>query len=84
MRMTPGTNQVGLPGRVPERGSNGRNAMWHYLDLPGGKCKVGIPSASYRSWVFVRGDDVVSELAMPSIKRAPGAPMSELHPTRLP
>jgi hypothetical protein len=83
MRMTPGTNQVDVPGRVPECRSNGRNAMWHYLDLPGGECKVGIPSASYRSWVFVRGDDVVSELAMPSIKRAPGAPMSEIPLTRL-
>jgi hypothetical protein len=60
------------------------HAKWHYLDLPGGESKVGIPFAGHRSWVFGRGYDDVSELAMPSIERAPGAPMSEFHLTRFP
>jgi len=52
-------------------------AGFRRTDLPGGDYKFLVPSASLRSWVYVRGDDDAIELTGASIERAPGSPMSE-------
>ena len=38
-------------------------------DLPGGDYQFVVPSATYRSWVYVRGDDDATELTGASIER---------------
>jgi len=43
-------------------------------DLPGGDYQFVVPSATYRSWVYVRGDDDATELTGASIERLSAHP----------
>ena len=77
MRLIPGTSRTGLPGWVPECGSNGMRAIWGHFDLPGGECTFVVPPASHRSWVRSWRVDAAIELTVSSSKRAPGASMGD-------
>jgi hypothetical protein len=56
-------------------------AAFRVTDLPDGDDRFVVPSATHRSWVYVRGVDDATELTGASMDRAPGAPMSDLHLT---